>query len=226
MGDVQKMSFQSTDDGPFWMTPEERGQNWKDIIIPSKSKICKYMKDELKRLLEAKGVFVKGNLAALQSACEPNGIAIQEEKNKVIKGWEGKPKGMLQVLWERGFINTVEGEKKAYQSYSIKGYTDQFGNHHPDTSLKQLISSCTDFVEEEMMLQSIACDLGVHVDRTPKCHCERAREGIEYAWACSKNKYCMILLENKRGKENFVNTVRSCISRDHIKRERAQKFAK
>ena len=58
-------------------------------------------------------MFVKGNLAALQSACERNGIAIQKEKNKVIEGWEGKEKGMLQVLWERGFINTTEGEKKS-----------------------------------------------------------------------------------------------------------------
>ena len=35
-------------------------------------------------------MFVKGNLAALQSACERNGIAIQEGKNKVIEGWEGQ----------------------------------------------------------------------------------------------------------------------------------------
>jgi hypothetical protein len=38
----------------------------------------------------------------------------RREKNKVIKGWEGEAKGMLQVLWERGFVNTVEGEKTAY----------------------------------------------------------------------------------------------------------------
>ncbi len=88
------------------------------------------------------------------------------------------------------------------------------------------MSSCTDFVEEESMLQSIANDLGARVDRTPKCHCKLAREGIEYAWACSKNKYCLILLENRRGKEKFINTVRLCISRHHITREHAQKFAK
>jgi len=133
---------------------------------------------------------------------------------------------MLQVLWERGFVNTVEGEKTAYQNYSIKGYNNQFGNHRPETSLKELMSSCKDFVEEETMLQSIARDLGVRVDRTPKCHCELAGEGIEYAWACSKNKYRSILLENKRGKENFVSSIRLCISREHITRERAQKFSK
>jgi hypothetical protein len=54
----------------------------------------------------------------------------------------------------------------------------------------------------------------------------RWREGIEYAWACSKNKYRSILFENKRGKENFVSSIRLCISREHITRERAQKFSK
>ena len=76
-------------------------------------------------------------------------IAIEERKNKVIKGWEGKAKGMLQVLWERGFINTAEGEKKGYQNYSIKGYNNQFGNHRSETNLKELRFSCKDFVEED-----------------------------------------------------------------------------
>ena len=77
---------------------------------------------------------------------------------------------MLQVLWERGFINTAQGEKQAYNTYSIKGYKDQFGNRRLNTSLKELISCLCDFEEEETMLQSIARKLGVHVDRTPKCH--------------------------------------------------------
>jgi hypothetical protein len=89
-----------------------------------------------------------------------------------------------------------------------------------------MISCCRDFEEEETMLQSIARTLGVRVDRTPKCHCELAGEGIEYAWACSKNKYRSLLLEKKRGKENFMKSVRMCISRDIITRERAQKFAR
>ncbi len=32
-GDVQQMSFQSTDDGPFWMTPAEREKSRHDIIL-------------------------------------------------------------------------------------------------------------------------------------------------------------------------------------------------
>jgi len=68
--------------------------------------------------------------------------------------------------------------------------------------------------------------LGVRVDRTPKCHCEIAGEGIEYAWACAKNKYQTILLENKKGKENFIRSVRLCTSTDVLMRERVQKFAR
>ncbi len=78
------MYFQSTDSGPFWMIPEEREQTQKDIVVTTKKKIQKYTKEELKQFLEVKGVSVKGNIAALQSACEQNGIPIQEEKNKVI----------------------------------------------------------------------------------------------------------------------------------------------
>jgi hypothetical protein len=133
---------------------------------------------------------------------------------------------MLQILWERGFINTEQGGKQAYNAYSIKGYKDQFGNCRLDTSLKELIACLRDFEEEETMLQSIACRLGVHVDRTPKCHCKIAGEGIEYAWACAKNKYRIILLENKRGKENFISSVRLSTSRDMLTRERVQKFAR
>ena len=133
---------------------------------------------------------------------------------------------MIQVLWERGFINTEQGAKQAYNSYSISGFKDQFGNRRLDTSLKELISCLRDFEEEETMLQSIARQLGVRVDRTPKCHCELAGEGIEYAWACAKNKYRSILLENKKGKENFITSVRLCTSTDVLTRERVKKFAR
>jgi hypothetical protein len=89
-----------------------------------------------------------------------------------------------------------------------------------------LISCLHDFEEEETMLQSIARKLGVRVDRTPKCHCEIACEGIKYAWACAKNKHQTILLENKKGKENFIRSIRLCTSTDVLMRERVQKFAR
>jgi len=53
-------------------------------------------------------------------------------------------------------------------------------------SLKHILSQWKDFQEEESLLQTIAKKMGVAVDRTPKCHCELAGEGIEYSWGCTK----------------------------------------
>ena len=114
---------------------------------------------------------------------------------KVLEGWEGKPKGLLQVLWERGWIDDTDG--KAYNNYTIAGRKNEFNLIQTETSLKFLMASCTDFEEEETMLQSMASKMGVLVDRSPKCHCEIAGEGIEYSWALSKNHYQSILLDRK-----------------------------
>jgi hypothetical protein len=47
---------------------------------------------------------------------------LEAEKKKIIERWMGKPKGMLQVLWERGFID--EGN---LQQYTIDGKKDAYG---------------------------------------------------------------------------------------------------
>ena len=32
-------------------------------------------------------------------------IPTEYKRTKIQEGWFGKPKGMIQILWERGFIN-------------------------------------------------------------------------------------------------------------------------
>jgi len=77
------------------------------------------------------------------------------------------------------------------------------------------------------MLQSVASKMHVTVDQFPKCHSEIAGEGIEYIWALAKNHYQSILLDKKRGKENFIiSCVRECLSETLISRARVQKFSK
>jgi hypothetical protein len=118
-----------------------------------------------------------------------------------LRGWRGKQRECCKSSG-REDLSTQQKEKKRLTKTTLsKAAMTHLENHRPEMSLKELMSSCKDFVEEEMMLQSIARDLGVCVNRTPKCHCKLGGEGIEYAWACSKNKYRSILLENKRGKE-------------------------
>jgi hypothetical protein len=47
------------------------------------------------------------------------GILIDKINNKILEGWEGKSKVLLQVLWERGWINNENN--KAYHNFTISG---------------------------------------------------------------------------------------------------------
>jgi hypothetical protein len=83
-----------------------------------------------------------------------------------------------------------------------------------------------DFEEEESLLQTMGREMGILVDRTPKCHCKLAGEGIEYTWGCAKNHYRMMRLQSKKGKENFKEAVKKCILRDLLTTERIRKFSR
>jgi hypothetical protein len=50
-------------------------------------------------------VSAKGRIDELQILCKQKNIPIEEELDEVVEGWEGKPKGMLQIMWERGFVD-------------------------------------------------------------------------------------------------------------------------
>jgi hypothetical protein len=50
-------------------------------------------------------VSVKGTKDELQVPCKNKYVQIEEELDEVVQGWEEKPKGTLQFLWERGFID-------------------------------------------------------------------------------------------------------------------------
>jgi hypothetical protein len=99
----------------------------------------------------------------------------------------------------------------------------------PETSLKQILANCSDFEEEEMMLQSMGRNMGVLVDRMPKCHPELAGEGIEYieySWGCAKNRYRQLPIAEKKRKEKFVGSMRLCLSNEVISQQRVVKFLK
>jgi hypothetical protein len=88
----------------------------------------------------------------------------------------------------------------------LKGY---FWCSQPTTSLKYLLSSCKDFEEEKLLLQSMGRKMGVLVDRTPKCHCKLAGEGIDYVWGCSKNYYRRLPLKEKNQKKTSKHQLES-----------------
>ncbi len=50
--------------------------------------------------LLTQGIMMKGRPVDLQQAATNNGFALEEISMKALEGWEGKPQGLLQVLWE------------------------------------------------------------------------------------------------------------------------------
>jgi hypothetical protein len=97
-------------------------------------------------------------------------IAITWTAEKIEEGWEGKAKGLLQVLWERGLIDGSN-----IKQFSLTGKKDAFGSVLDfGSSSRHLMGLCHDYINEEGMLQHIAKCLGVEVLLTPKCHAELA----------------------------------------------------
>ena len=130
---------------------------------------------------------------------------------------------MLQIPWERGFLDPSKTEK----DYTISGHKGVFGNIMIGTSLCLLTESLLDFVQEDTLLQYHGCHLGVIVERTPKCHPELAGEGIEYCWGCAKGYYQHLPLAKKRGNNAFKESVKKSLCSERVlTTERVRSFSK
>ena len=79
--------------------------------------------------------------------CTSNNIAITKTAEKVKEGWEGKAKGLSQVVWGRGVINSTN-----IKQYLLNRKKDEFGGIvvNYETSLRH------DFMNEEGIIQHIA----------------------------------------------------------------------
>jgi hypothetical protein len=172
--------------------------------------------------LRGRGISTKGkNKREIVEICEQHEITITKNVEKIKEGWEGKPKVLLQVLWERGLIDGTN-----LKDYALTRKKDDFGTVNSRTGLRYIMGMCFDFLNEEGMLQHIAKNLGVTVLLTPKCHAELAGEGVEYVWACAKGAYRNMSLQQKKGKDNFKASIRFCQSEEVVTEVRVRKFAR
>ncbi|KAI2495669.1 hypothetical protein MHU86_18853 [Fragilaria crotonensis] len=220
-GQIQHLTFDETDAGPFWMETNDCLLNCHDQIDGTPS-IAQRNKSELILDLHGKGINTKGkNKKELVAVCISNNIPIDREVPKIKEGWVGKAKGLLQVLWERGFIDTTK-----LSSYTLTGRKDELGNVDFCFSLRHLMAMCPDFLNEEGMMEHVGSKLGVEVMSTPKCHAKIAGKGVEYMWACSKGAYRNLAIQTKLRKENFMAGVRHCLSAQVISIQRIRKFAR
>ena len=119
-----------------------------------------------------------------------------------------KPKGALQLLYERRWIDPTINPKE----YTIKGKMDEFGNRNMKTSLKSMILCQPDFMNQQTMLQYYCNKLGIMSDQTPVVHCKIAGEGIEFDWGFSKLAYRAKPISLKRNKTKFYSLVESVLS--------------
>ena len=221
VGDIQQMVYGPNDAGPYYLSEKERETKKHDIILGTKE--TKKVKKELADELEILKIDTKGKKREQpEKMAQEHNIPLTKTITDIDEGWLGKPKGALQILYERGWIDP----NKSHKDYTMKGKKDEYMQIMENTSLKLMMESQPDFVAELTLLQHHGKKLGVTVDRTPKCHPKMAGEGIEYTWGCSKQYYQFFPIERKRTKANFLDAVKECLSRRHLTVQRQRKFSR
>ena len=224
IGQFQSMVFSEDDVGPFDMSSEERASSRETRLTGNKTTRA-LKKGELLRLLrektgrEYKACLTPGEVQEISIA---NGIALEVEEDEKVEGWLGKPKGLLQVLYERGWIDPQNVKK--YVKDKRKAWLDDEKKIKPECqalyeqySLTYLMAQCQDFKAEKSAMEKLADDLTtkgdarVYILVSPKYHCELAGEGIEYAWGFAKKVYRNLPFERKKGKANFHAAVRQSL---------------
>jgi len=217
-----------TDDGPFWLDDHERSSSKFDIILDGQSEKEK-TKIHLLSDLRVAGVdtttrrFLKPELIEL---CIANNIPITIPSQNIKPGWCNKPKGMLQILFERGWIDRTLVKTARSMRYSKKGKTKDVSedtgellHEYRKYSLSYLLSQCKDFQQQKSDLEQLCDEISVDIVNfvsvlfTPKFHCELAGEGIEYSWGASKRYYRRQPITMKRSTINFELLVRDSISK-------------
>ena len=212
-GDNQSMQYTDPDPGPCYFDTTMRIGHAYDRPT-GKLRTKKIIKLKLIEQLKQAGISdPTGTTKKLQEQCDKLGLPTTITEPVIVEGWKGKTKGSLQILYERGWINTdciqlyTDKGRKTDVIVDNNGFIDPTGCNF---SLKKLMKLQHDFTKEITLLQFHGKQMGVTVDRTPKCHPEIAGEGIEYAWGIAKLIYRRAPIACKKTKEKFIKLVREC----------------
>lgn len=133
----------------------------------------------------------------------------EREANGQVKttiGYVGKPKGLKQVLWERGFWDV--------SNPNFKPKVEE---------LREIMAECLDFKHEETALQQISNKAGHLLRMSPKGHPELAGVGIEYSWGKAKLEFRR---RNDLDPKTFHARVLQVLSTEVLFLDRIRKFAR
>ena len=108
-----------------------------------------------------------------------------DDLNCKIEDYVGKPKGIKQVLFERGLYK--KGMRGSLTQKQISEWVAK-NKELPDATLDAplVLSQCEDFANEIGALQAIVEARGHILILSPKCHPELAGCGVEYSWGKAK----------------------------------------
>ncbi len=138
-------------------------------------KVKNRLKHDLSENLQRLRFNTRGKtIEEVQELATSQNIPITVEENDIVEGWVGKPKGIRQVLWERGLLDPQV-------TYVAKIEKDD-PNLEEKVEYASVIADCADFLGEKTSLMYLGEHLGVEVDRSMKCQPDLAGEGIEYSW--------------------------------------------
>ena len=78
--------------------------------------------------------------------------------------------------------------------YTIRGQEDSYSNTNIETSLRDMMQNCLNFIYEDALLQTNDCSMGerrdhILVNHNPYCRPRIYGEDIEYYWGCTKSYY-------------------------------------
>lgn len=157
-------------------------------------------------------------LSELEALCQNMAIPLTVDEPQVKPGWMNKPKGMLQILYERGWINTAI-PLSTYTKTGRKEDFDEEKNLMEDGKifcLTYLLENCGEFKNKLTALEHLAMEISSPQARcsilfTPKFHCELAGEGIKYSWGASKWFYCKQSLQSKKNVKQFFALIKKSI---------------
>jgi hypothetical protein len=140
VGDTQQMNFENGHVGPFWMSPTQREVTRHDIQLVTTS-TNERNRSALELDLKTKGINTKGkNKKEIVQLCVLHEIPTIITVEKFREGWEGRAKGLLQVLWEKGFIDSTNLNK-----YTLTGKRE-LGIVNNVNSLRHIMGMCADFL--------------------------------------------------------------------------------
>lgn len=205
LGDVQSMVFTAEDAaqwerdsksaGPFYDTgakpydrfgsKESRGQLTEDEWTKAKVKLKKKEEEiqaEIDKWLKLNNREKADTVPALNEAIITDLFT--------VPGWQGKPKGIRQILWERGlWKNNMVKSKSEKEKQSLKAQEKERLIPSPERSFDLVLLNCPDFRETKSALAEFVEASGHILLLGVKGHCEMAGGGIEYCWGIAKKYF-------------------------------------